>query len=128
MVELCERFGTYGLYAVEKSETEFAPELTQRVDAARNHVRTGGRFGRDEPTRTLALRTNYLRESYAYGDINYIEGIESFRTHPSLMERHARCSIDRSSSRPSCTPTCCCRAKSWRFTPMCPSSVARTAR
>ena len=31
MVELCERFGTYGLYAVEKSETEFAPELTQRV-------------------------------------------------------------------------------------------------
>ncbi len=85
MVELCERFGTYGLYAVEKSETEFAPELTQRVDAARNHVRTGGRFGRDEPTRTLALRTNYLRESYAYGEINYIEGIESFRMHPALI-------------------------------------------
>lgn len=85
MVELCERFGTYGLYAVEKSETEFAPELTQRVDAARNHVRTGGRFGRDEPTRTLALRTNYLRESYAYGAVDYVEGVEPFRTHPALM-------------------------------------------
>ena len=60
MVAICERFGTYGLYVVEKSETEFAPELTQRADAARNHVRTGGRFGRDEPTRVLALRTNYL--------------------------------------------------------------------
>jgi hypothetical protein len=85
MVELCERFGAYGLYAVEKSETEFAPELTQRVDAARNHVRTGGRFGRDEPTRTLALRTNYLRESYAYGEVNYIEGVEPFRSHPALI-------------------------------------------
>ncbi len=94
MIDLCARFGTYGLYAVEKSQTEFAPELTQRVDAARNHVRTGGRFGREEPMRTLALRTNYLRESYAYGDVNYIEGIESFRVHPSLIAA-ARALFDR---------------------------------
>jgi hypothetical protein len=86
MVELCETFGPYGLYAVEKSETEFAPELTQRVDAARNHVRTGGRFARSESTPTLALRTNYLRETYAYGDTIYVDGIEAFRTHPALIE------------------------------------------
>jgi hypothetical protein len=86
MVAICERFGPYGLYVVEKSETEFAPELTQRVDAARNHVRTGGRFGRDEPTRVLALRTNYLRESYAYGEDLYVDGIESFRSHPALLD------------------------------------------
>jgi hypothetical protein len=85
MVAICERFPGYGLYVVEKSETEFAPELTQRVDAARNHVRTGGRFGRDEPVRTLALRTNYLRESYAYGHDLYVEGIERFRSHPALL-------------------------------------------
>src|SRR5690554_4946588 len=86
MVELCERFGSYGLYVTETSETEFAPELAQRIDAALNYVRTGGRFGRDEPARTLALRTNYLRESYAYGDDVYIDGIERFRDHPALVQ------------------------------------------
>lgn len=90
MVAICERFGTYGLYVVETSQTEFAPELSQRVDAARNHVRTGGRFGRNESTRTLALRTNYLRESYAYGDTLYVDGIERFRSYPSLIEAARR--------------------------------------
>jgi hypothetical protein len=85
MVEICQRFGPYGLYVVEQSATEFAPELSQRVDAAMNHVRTGGRFGRDEPQRVLALRTNYLRESYAYGDEIFVAGIERFRTHESLV-------------------------------------------
>jgi hypothetical protein len=85
MVELCERFPCYGLYVTETSETEFAPELAQRIDAARNYVRTGGRFARDEPARTLALRTNYLRESYAYGDKAYIDGIETFRDHEALV-------------------------------------------
>lgn len=86
MVAICERFGPYGLYVVERSATEFAPELAQRVDAARNHVRTGGRFGRDEPNRIRALRTNYLRESYAYGDEIYVDGIERFRTHEALID------------------------------------------
>jgi hypothetical protein len=84
MVRLAERFDGYGLYVVETSETEFAPELSQRVDAARNFVRSGGRFGRDEPASTLALRTNYLRESYAYGDEILAPGIEPFRTHEGL--------------------------------------------
>jgi hypothetical protein len=85
MVELCERFGAYGLYVTETSETEFAPELAQRIDAARHYVQTGGRFGRNEPARTLALRTNYLRESYAYGDDAYVDGIEVFRNHQPLI-------------------------------------------
>jgi hypothetical protein len=86
MVELCERFGGYGLYVTETSETEFAPELPQRVDAARNYVRSGGRFGRDEPARVLALRTNYLREEYAYGDQVFIAGAEIFRHHEPLVD------------------------------------------
>ena len=90
MVGLCEQFGPYGLYVVETSETEFAPELAQRIDAARNYVRTGGRFGRAEPSRTLALRTNYLRETYAYGDQLYVEGVESFRSHPALIDAARR--------------------------------------
>lgn len=86
MVDICERFDSYGLYVTETSQTEFAPELAQRIDAALNYVRTGGRFAREEPARTLALRTNYLRESYAYGDDVYIDGIERFRDHGSLID------------------------------------------
>lgn len=89
MVRLCENFGTYGLYATEKSETEFAPELAQRHDAAANYVRTGGRFGRKESVRQLAMRTNYFRESYAYGDRMLAPGIEMFLYHPSLLRAAA---------------------------------------
>jgi hypothetical protein len=94
MLRLAERFDGYGLYVVEQSETEFAPELTQRIDAARNFVRTGGRFGRDEPASVLALRTNYLRETYAYGDAIRAPGIESFTTNDRLFEA-ARSLFDR---------------------------------
>jgi hypothetical protein len=86
MVRLAECFDGYGLYVVETSETEFAPELSQRVDAARNFVRSGGRFGRDESAATLALRTNYLRETYAYGEEIRAPGIEAFRTHAGLYD------------------------------------------
>jgi hypothetical protein len=86
MLRLAERFDGYGLYVVETSETEFAPELSQRIDAARNYVRSGGRFGRDEPASMLALRTNYLRETYAYGSEVFAPGIEPFRTHEGLFD------------------------------------------
>jgi hypothetical protein len=85
MVALCEDFGTYGLYVTEKSESTFASELAQRYDAAVNHVRSGGRFGRQEKPRTLALRTNYFRESYAYGDEVMAPGIEIFLHHERLL-------------------------------------------
>jgi hypothetical protein len=78
MVTLCEKFGTYGLYTTESSATRFAPGLAQRHDAAMNFVRSGGRFGRQEPVRDLAARTNYFREEYAYGDEVLFEGIEPF--------------------------------------------------
>jgi hypothetical protein len=86
MVQLCQDFGGYGLYVSERSEGDFAPELAQRYDAAANHVRTGGRFGRRERGSTLALRTNYLRESYAYGDEILAPGIEAFLHHEALIE------------------------------------------
>src|SRR4051794_33819281 len=85
MVALCEDFGTYRLYATEKSESTFASELTQRYDAAVNYVRSGGRFGRKEKPKTLALRTNYFRESYAYGDERFAPGIDEFLFHESLL-------------------------------------------
>jgi hypothetical protein len=87
VVRLCEQYEPgYGLYVVEKSETEFAPELAQRHDAAANYVRTGGRFSRSEPARVLALRTNYLRETYLYGDEVRLPGIEAFARLPALLD------------------------------------------
>lgn len=91
LLRLAEAFDGYGLYAVETSETPFAPELPQRIDAARNFVRSGGRFGRtDEPLRTRALRTSYLRETYAYGEEIAAPGIEPFRTHEGLFDAARR--------------------------------------
>jgi hypothetical protein len=86
MVSLCESFAGYGLYVTERSEGDFAPDLAQRHDAAANYVRTGGRLARQEPVATLALRTNYLRESYAYGDEVFAAGIEAFLLHEALLD------------------------------------------
>src|SRR5688572_10476061 len=85
LVRLWHDYGTYGQYSNEGFPTEFAPELAQRYDAAANFVRTGGRFARTgEPAALLAARTNYFRETYAYGDDVFAPGIETFRDHEAL--------------------------------------------
>ena len=65
MVSLCERFGSYKMYSEEPTFAGFGAGRPARWDAARNFVRSGGRFGRIESLATLAARTNYFRESYA---------------------------------------------------------------
>ena len=91
IVELWRRFPTYGLYSNEGFPTTFAPELAQRYDAAVNFVRTGGRFGRKDADRGLmAARTNYFRETYAYGDEVTAPGIESFMNHEALLDAARR--------------------------------------
>jgi hypothetical protein len=86
MVDLCERFARYGMYSQEHVESDIGKGLPQRYDAARNFVRTGGRFGRDEPAATLAARTNYFREEYAYGLKGVIDGIDGFLHHEGFIE------------------------------------------
>jgi hypothetical protein len=86
MLRLCERFGRYGTYAEESVADEFGNVLPQRYDAAVNFVRTGGRFARREPVETLAARTNYFRETYAYGDEIRLPGIEPFHRHEAFLE------------------------------------------
>ena len=49
MVRLCERFGAYGMYSQENVESEIGQGLTQRHDAVRNYLRSGGMRGEDEP-------------------------------------------------------------------------------
>lgn len=87
VVDLWHRFGSYGLYSNESAPARFAPELAQRYDAAVNFVRTGGRFGRtDEPPAVRAARTNYFRETYAYGDQVYVDGVEVLWHSRALVE------------------------------------------
>ena len=82
MVDLCHRFGTYKMYSEEPTFAGMLGEgLPARFDAVRNFLKTGGRFGRMESIEMLAARTNYFRESYAYGDEIRIAGIEPFLHH-----------------------------------------------
>ncbi len=86
MVRLCERFGSYRTYAEEPTFAGLGEGLPARYDAVRNFLRTGGRFGRNESLERLAARTNYFRETYAYGDEVRIEGIEPFLRNEAFVE------------------------------------------
>lgn len=87
MVDLCERFGRYGMYSQEDVESDIGRGLYQRHDALLNHLRTGGFGGAtDEPLEVLAARTNYFREEYAYGQQPVIDGIEPFLHHEGFVE------------------------------------------
>ncbi|MBV8984154.1 MAG: hypothetical protein JO248_06900 [Acidimicrobiia bacterium] len=91
VLDLWRRFPSYGLYSNEGYPTAFAPELAQRYDAAVNFVRTGGRFGRKDADRGLmAARTNYFRETYAYGDDVAAPGIELFMHNENLLDAARR--------------------------------------
>jgi hypothetical protein len=74
------------MYSQEHVESDIGRGLSQRHDAATNFVRTGGRFARDEPVATLAARTNYFREEYAYGAEPVIEGIEPYLFHEGFAD------------------------------------------
>lgn len=95
MVRLCEDFGSYGTYAEEPVFEGLGSGLPARFDAARNFLRTGGRFGRKtDDFATLVARTNYFRETYAYGEEIRAAGIEPFLHHVGFLaaarELHGR--------------------------------------
>jgi hypothetical protein len=85
MLALCERFGSYGMYGQEPIREELGHGLYQRHDAAMNFIRTGGRLGRQESFESLAVRTNYFRETYAYAT-PVVPGIEGFLWHEGFVE------------------------------------------
>jgi hypothetical protein len=87
MVELCERFGRYRMYIEhEQLDTDIGRGLSQRHDALMNFLRTGGLSPAPESGYTLAARTSYFREEYAYGSEVRIAGIEPFLRHDSFIE------------------------------------------
>lgn len=86
IVELCHRHGSYKMYSEEPTFEGLGQGLPARWDAARNFIRTGGRFGRSEELHVLAARTNYFRETYAYGDEVVAPGIEPYLHHEGFVE------------------------------------------
>lgn len=86
MVELCARYGRYGMYSQEHVDSEIGRGLGQRHDAVLNFIKTGGRLARQEPLPVLAARTNYFREEYAYGQQELIEGIGAFLHHDGFVD------------------------------------------
>jgi hypothetical protein len=86
MVELCERFGRYRMYAEhEQLATPVGQGLAQRHDALTNFLHTGGLARAQEPVAALAVRTSYFREEYAYGDDERIDGIGPFLHHDAFV-------------------------------------------
>ena len=90
VVRLWHDFGSYGQYSNEGFDTQFAPELPQRYDARENFVRSGGRFKRQEDKGLLGARTNYFRETYAYGDDVFAEGAKALMHHDALLDAARR--------------------------------------
>ena len=91
LVQLCEDFGSYGMYSEEGLNEGIGEGLPQRFDAAFNFVRTGGRLGlRDTDLGTLVARTNYFRETYAYGDQIFAPGIEPIYHNQRLVDAAKR--------------------------------------
>ncbi len=87
LIQLCEDFGSYGMYSEEGLNEGIGEGLPQRFDAAFNFIRTGGRLGlRDTDLATLVARTNYFRETYAYGDQIFAPGIEALYQNPRLID------------------------------------------
>jgi hypothetical protein len=65
--ELCVRFGRYRTYGeLEPIEISEGPGLAQRHDSVMNFLRSGGLEAAAERVGTLAARTSYFREEYAY--------------------------------------------------------------
>jgi hypothetical protein len=85
LVELCEAFGSYGMYGRAPVEEDLGRGLFQRHDAAMNYIQSGGRFGRKESLETAAFRTNYFRETYAYAE-PLVPGIEKFLRHDGFID------------------------------------------
>ncbi|MEP6625406.1 MAG: hypothetical protein ABJC79_13250 [Acidimicrobiia bacterium] len=68
VVALCTEFGRYRTYGeLEPIEIPEGPGLAQRHDSVRNFLTSGGLHRADERIGTLAARTSYFREEYAYG-------------------------------------------------------------
>jgi hypothetical protein len=85
---LCTEFGRYRTYGeLEPIEIREGPGLAQRHDSVMNFLRSGGlELARDERVGTLAARTSYFREEYAYAGEPITPAIAPFLHSERLAE------------------------------------------
>lgn len=83
MLRIAESFGSFGTYADEASSAGLGEQLPQRFDVGLHYLDAGidGGGNEDDPA-TAVSRTNYFRETYAYGSDIQAEGIQAFLEHP----------------------------------------------
>ena len=87
MMHIAEQFGSFGTYADEASNDGLGEKLPQRFDAAANYIAKGiDGEGNADDKQTAGHRTNYFRETYAYGEEVQAPGIEPFMQHPELVK------------------------------------------
>ncbi len=90
LVELAHRFGRYRIYGeAEHVDLDVGRGLLPRQDSVQHFVRTGGARGPGADPSTLAARTSYFREEYAYDGREQIGGVESFLHNAGLIEAAA---------------------------------------
>jgi hypothetical protein len=93
MMAIAQAFGSFGTYANEASNEGLGEELPQRFDAGLNYITNGiDGGGNNEDAQDAGYRTNYFRETYAYGNDIKAPGIEPFMEHPLLEETAKRLS------------------------------------
>ena len=86
MLNIAERYTSFGTYADEATSEGLGETLPQRFDAALNYINAGiDGAGNHDDAAVAAHRTNYFRETYAYGDQVLAEGIEPYLNNPRLM-------------------------------------------
>lgn len=87
MLSLAESFGSFGTYADEATSDGLGEDLPQRFDVGINYSDRGldGSGNTDTPE-AAASRSNYFRETYAYGQEIKAPGIEPFMAHPALSD------------------------------------------
>ncbi|MEM1140820.1 MAG: hypothetical protein AAGH45_13155 [Pseudomonadota bacterium] len=87
IVKLAAAFGPHGMYSEEGLNEGIGENLPQRFDAFLNYVDQNADVLADpEEAASIIARTNYFRETYAYGDDIKLPGIERFMHHPGLLE------------------------------------------
>jgi hypothetical protein len=86
MLRIAESYRCFGTYADEGTSEGLGETLPQRFDAALNYISAGiDGSGNADDTTTASHRTNYFRETYAYGDEVRAEGIQPYLDNPALL-------------------------------------------
>jgi hypothetical protein len=86
MFRIAESFGSFGTYAEEATSEGLGETLPQRFDVGLNYTANGlDGQGNPDSEQMSASRTNYFRETYAYGAQLHVPEISSFMNNEQLQ-------------------------------------------